>query len=154
MKSEVSISTMSSENRAGVANSAIHLSRHRRFLSLSVTQRGQVMASVSRIVLMLRPHWSMALICGTILKTSADISAAWSLLFLAPSAAICVGGMFRLYLCNSRRGSARELAFGFPSCYPLRSVRAFVNPHPFTDTDKGTVASKPSQRPASNTRQG
>jgi hypothetical protein len=37
---------MSSENRAGVANNAIHLSRHRRFLSLSVTQCGQVMASV------------------------------------------------------------------------------------------------------------
>ena len=46
MKSEVSITTMSSENRAGVANNAIHLSRHRRFLSLSVTQCGQVMASV------------------------------------------------------------------------------------------------------------
>jgi hypothetical protein len=50
MKSEVSITTMSSENRAGVANNAIHLSRHRRFLSLSVTQCGQVMAALDRPV--------------------------------------------------------------------------------------------------------
>jgi hypothetical protein len=110
--------------------------------------------SVSRITLMRRSHRSMILIFGTIVKTSADNSVAWGLLFLAPSAAICVGGILRLYLWNSRRGSARELAFGSPSCYPLRSVRAFANPHPFTDTEKGTVASKPSQRPASSTRQG